>query len=79
MPSFTLKTRNHGEKSFFVPRDGGYVRLESDRNHGTLGRQICYGGGFFGNTITATPETLEAVARKWWRQHLTAERKEHQL
>lgn len=74
MARFTIKTRTHGEKSFFVPDQGGYVRLETGRNHGTLGSQICYGGGFRGNTITATPETLASVARAWWKQHLKIER-----
>jgi hypothetical protein len=74
MARFTIKTRDHGMKKFFVPDNGGYVRLETGSTHGTLGKQICYGGGFHGNTITATPETLPAVARRWWKQHLNAER-----
>jgi len=68
MASFTLKTRTEGNLDFFVPNQGGYVRLEKGRNHGTLGKQICYGGDFRGNTVTATPETLETEARRWWRQ-----------
>lgn len=73
MATFTIKTRAHGDKTFFVPDQGGYVRLESGGNHGTLGKQICYGGGFRGNTITADAASLEVVARKWWRQHLRVE------
>ena len=75
MARFTIKTRNHGAKSFFVPDNGGYVRLEdTGTNHGTLGRQICYGGGFYGNTVTADAGSLERKARRWWRQHLASER-----
>lgn len=74
MATFTIKTRKHGDKTFFVPDQGGYVRLEMGQNHGTLGRQICHGGGFRGNTITAQPDTLEVEARRWWRQHLRNER-----
>jgi hypothetical protein len=75
MATFTINTRNHGPKTFFVPDNGGYVRLESaGRQHGTLGSQICYGGGFRGNTVTADRDTLETVARKWWKDHLRVER-----
>lgn len=74
MTTFTIKTKNHGDKTFFVPAGGGYVRLEDGRNHGTLGKQICYGGGFHGNTVTASEADLPAVARKWWAQYLKNER-----
>ena len=74
MASFTIKSRNHGEKTFFVPDNGGYVRLENGRNHGTLGKQICYGGAFSGGTGTADAGTLAATAPKWWSQYLRNER-----
>ena len=74
MARFTIKTRNHGEKSFFVPDTGGYVRLEEGDKIGTLGKQICYGGGFRGSTVTASPETLETESRRWWKQFLRNER-----
>lgn len=74
MATFTLKSRNHGEKTFFAPDSGGYVRLEYGRNTGTLGQQICSGGQFFGHTLSATPDSLERVARAWWRQYLARER-----
>jgi hypothetical protein len=74
MATFTIKTREHGDKAFFVPDNGGYVRLEQGRNHGTLGTQICDGGSFRGNTLTADAGTLSVVARKWWKQYLKNER-----
>ena len=74
MTTFTIKSKKHGNKTFFVPDQGGYVRLERGRQHGNLGQQICYGGDFRGNTITADADTLEAVARKWWKQYLANER-----
>lgn len=70
MATLTIKTKNHGNQTFFVPDHGGYVRLETGTNHGTLGKQICYGGGFRGNTITADAATLPAVARQWLSQYL---------
>ena len=75
MATFTINTRNHGPVTFFV-RDSatagnsGYVYLESAGNRGTLGKQICAGGDFRGNCLTATVETLEKVARNWHRKHL---------
>lgn len=68
MARMTIKTRDQGTLQFFVPDAGGYVRLESDAQPGTLGRQICEGGGFTGSTLQATPETLATVARRWWKQ-----------
>jgi hypothetical protein len=67
MARFTIKTRTNGDLDFFCPDGGGYVRLERGAQHGTLGRQIGAGGGFSGNMLTATPESLEAVARRWYR------------
>jgi len=76
MARTTIKTRDNGTLEFFVPNNGGYVRLESGSQHGTLGRQICDGGGFRGNTLTATPESLPLVAHQWLRQARTAMRRE---
>ena len=74
MATFTINTRNHGQATFFV-RDSatdnsGYVYLESAGKPGTLGKQICAGGDFSGETLTATVESLEKVARAWHRKHL---------
>jgi len=75
MARFTIKTRTNGDIDFFVPDAGGYVRLESGVNHsGTLGRQICEGGGFMGSTIMADEKTLEAKARHWYRAYRAYQR-----
>jgi hypothetical protein len=64
----TIKTRDFGTLSFYCPADGGYVRIESRNRHGTLGKQICHGGGLMGSTISvANSENLRAVAYKWIR------------
>jgi hypothetical protein len=67
MATFTIKTRHHGVKSFHVADRGGYVRLENNQGEG---QQICEDGSFHGNTLTADSDTLEVVARKWWRKCL---------
>ena len=77
MATITIKTRNHGEATFFVRdsatgNDSGYVHLESNGKTGTLGKQICAGGDFSGSTLSSTVETLGKVARAWHRQHLKA-------
>ena len=52
------------------PHDSRYVRLEEGERTGTLAPQICYGGGFWGNTVTSTPASFEADCRKWYRQYM---------
>ena len=75
MATFTINTRNHGPATFFV-RDSatagnsGYVYLESTGKPGTLGKQICDGGDFSGEALSATVESLEKVAKAWHRKHL---------
>ena len=75
MATFTINTRDHGPATFFVrdsatAGDSGYVYLESAGKPGTLGKQICDGGDFSGETLTATVESLPKVARNWHRKHL---------
>lgn len=69
MAMFTLKSREFGPQTFYVPDAGGPVRLEQGRNTGELGRKICEGGRIDGTVLTATPKTLDQVARRWWRQY----------
>lgn len=74
MARITINTRDTGKLEFWVRDEGGYVRLEEGANHGTLGKQICEGGGFMGNTLSATPETLGKVVRRWNAQRRALER-----
>ena len=73
MARITINTRDAGKLEFWVRDEGGYVRLESDGKTGTLGRQICDGGGFMGSTIMADAETLAKVARRWNAQRRAAQ------
>lgn len=70
---FTINSTRFGEHTFFMPDNGGYVRLECGAQHGTLGQQICNGGGFRGYTVVAMPGTFQREVRRWWRQHLRRE------
>lgn len=67
----TINTRKYGPQTFFMNGGGGYVYLETQGKPGTLGKQICSGGGFTGSTLSATPDTFEAVCRNWHRKHLS--------
>ena len=73
MSTLTINSRKLGrEYTFYMPPSGGYVRLENGSNHGTLGTQICYGGGFRGNTIPcATDAEFREECRRWYRQHMS--------
>jgi hypothetical protein len=56
---------------FWAPDRGGYIRLEQGDNHGTLGTEICYGGGFRGYTISVNDEQqFRRECRTWYRQHI---------
>ena len=55
--------------SFWMRDAGGYVYLE-DKGPGTTGSQICQGGGFMGNTLSATSDSFEKICRSWYRSHI---------
>lgn len=74
----TIETKSEGTLSFWASESDSthYVYLEGS-GKGILGRLICQGGGFSGTTVTCdgTEDGLRRAARKWWRQHLTHQRK----
>lgn len=71
MAFFTINSRDHGEVTFHAKDEGGYVRVKSKEWDY---RQPCAGGGFMGSTLLADAQTLEKVARCWWRKFLAKER-----
>jgi hypothetical protein len=77
MTYFTIRSRKLNQVFTFNadfrsgrPHDSKYVRLEEDGKTGTLAPQICYGGGFTGNTVSSTPATFERDCRTWYRQYM---------
>lgn len=56
--------------NFWMPSNGGYIRLVDNEHPGTLGAQITRNG----SAIAATPETFERVCRGWYLSQLTPER-----
>jgi ribosomal protein S12 methylthiotransferase accessory factor YcaO len=76
MASYTTKTRLFGPITFDAPtadRDKiGHVWAQTENGKRA---QICHGGGFRGDTVTATEKTLKTVAQKWLRQRRDQVRK----
>lgn len=72
---YAIHSRRHGTLVFFMPDNGGYVRLKASSRAGKPARQICDGGKFFGSTVSASPQTFRAACRKWYRQRVAILRK----
>lgn len=70
MATYTINSRKYGPLTFFCPDGGGYMRLESAGYPGTLGKQCCKDGSFYGSPILSNPDTLAADAKSWWRSWL---------
>lgn len=62
----------NGDEWTFSRPGGGYVYCDfgSAKRSGTLGRQICYGGGTMGGTVHETTDAgfIKAV-KKWLADH----------
>lgn len=67
MAEFIYRSTIYGHQRFFVPDGGGVVEKD--------GHQLTEFGGYLMDPpvagqrpLLATPATLEAVARRWWKQ-----------
>jgi hypothetical protein len=57
--------------TFWAPMTGGYIYLTTEEKPGTMGRQICHGGGFSGSTLSASTEAgFKAQCRAWYRAYM---------
>lgn len=66
-----IATTPDGREICFSRPGGGYVYCDMGRDDrsGTLGQQICYGGGTMGNTIHERDDTaFEREVKKWYAQ-----------
>jgi hypothetical protein len=69
---FAIKSRKFGEVEFSRPGNY-YVYVDLNGKPGTLGNQICDGGGCTGDTIGYrgnSDDVFEKICRKWWRAYL---------
>lgn len=72
MANLSIKSRKTGEQfDFWMNGDQGYIYLEAEGRRGTLGRQLCAGGGFMGNTLSANSESsFKKHCRSWYRAYM---------
>ena len=77
MQTFTIHSRKLDQDFTFYcnfdekePYYSAYVHLEENGRTGTCAPQICYGGGFLGNTLSSTPASFERDCRTWYRQYM---------
>jgi hypothetical protein len=67
----SINSKVFGECSFWMSDNGGYIYLE-DKGEGTTGSQICKGGEFMGDTLSARGESgFEKQVRRWHRARLS--------
>ena len=62
----TINSRKYGKLDFYMPDNGGYIRLESGNKHGILADQICVNGSYMGSTLYAVDETDFIKKVKSW-------------
>lgn len=67
-----IKSRKAGKTfQFWAPDGGGYIRIEDEGKPGTLGKQLCYAGGFTGVRLEAKDvQQFEVMCRKWYKHHM---------
>ena len=77
---FTIKSKKlNRDITFFCSGDSGYIYVNLNGQHGTLGNQICKGGSLSGNTLYHSYSgdndkqnlaRFGIVCRAWWRSYL---------
>ena len=77
--TYKTRTQEFGAITFCAPAATdtylGYVWIETERGYASRERrQICYGGGFAGSTVTATADGVKVAAQAWLRQRRAANR-----
>lgn len=66
--NFTISSKKFGTSEFYVPDNGGYVRIvEKDVYGDEYLIQICESGGYSGRTLTASPKNARSVCYDWMR------------
>ena len=71
----TIKSRNLGRTITFSRPGSSYIFADLNGRPGTLGCQICRGGGTMGSTLSCDGDDLsrfDAICRRWYRAHVRA-------
>ena len=72
MDTLTINSRKLGRPVTFSQPGKNYVYVDLNGKPGTLGLQICEGGGFSGVTIMASSKSFERRCRSWFAAYLRA-------
>ena len=69
----TIKSKKLGRTVTFSRPGKAYIFVDLNGKEGTLGLQICKGGGFLGSTLYYEGDSqaeFERICRHWWRSYL---------
>ena len=69
----TINSKRLGRKITFSRPGNGYIFVDLNGMSGTLGRQICDGGGMYGSTISYhgnDHNEFKRICRNWWNAFL---------
>lgn len=70
----TITSKKLGRTLTFWKCSGpGYVYVDLNDQPAQQGKQICYGGDLFGNTVYTSDVQFESVVRRWYRSFLKKE------
>lgn len=72
----TIKSRKLAQSITFSRPGSSYIYADLNGQPGTLGRQICDGGGTMGSTLSydgASQAEFERICRRWYRAYMRAE------
>ena len=68
----TIKSKKLGKTITFSRPGTGYIYADLNGNSGTLGKQLCEGGGTMGSTLSYSGEDekeFAAICRRWYRAY----------
>lgn len=78
--NITINSKKYGTSEFYMPDEGGYIRILGKDVYGDeYLTQICERGGFRGRTLTASPKNLRRVCYDWMRTRASREEREGHL
>lgn len=73
---FTINSKKIRKLVEFSRPGSSYLFVDLNGQSGTLGKQICYGGSFMGDTLAYSGEDedrFKRICKNWWRQYLQEE------
>jgi len=68
-----IRSSKLGKTITFSRPGGAYIFADMNGQPGTLGKQICVGGGMMGSTISYTGDSTDqfaAICRRWYRAYV---------